>query len=347
MNQFLTNLWNAIAGTKPQGWLFDSTVYCRLDGLDPAKIKQHNFAGMLIQTGRGDEIVSTLQDQIDVAEECELPWAGWHIPDPNDGSMRYQAELVAAQPRVKGHLLIGDLEPRKYGDWSTCVTPDQGHDFLKALADVSGRASWGYSNPDILINRFKMPQWVYDFDWWIAQYPSSKWKTFEEFLAYYAWKYPSYFKDNTEFRKRIKIWQWTQWGKAQLYYAATTLPDGGKGIQSGDLDIAMMTFGETQSVLAVEEEPIPEPSDVGKRLNVLEINQDYILAAITDLMQENEEVHAKLAEFEQRFEELEVSGVGNKKTVYVTGDKGTMYEQYDENKSWLSVDAKARTCYSL
>jgi len=85
--------------------------------------------------------------------------------------------------------------------------------------------------------------------------------------------------------------------------------------------------------LAVEEEPIPEPSDLAKKVAVLESNQEYILAAVTDLNEENEAAHAKIAELEDRVEELEVSGVGNKKTIYVTGDKGTMYEQYGENKS--------------
>ena len=276
-----------ILGIEPQAWLFDSTIYCRVGGLDPDKIKQNNFAGILIQTGRGNEIASTLQDQIDVAEECKLPWAGWHIPDPRDGSMASQAQLIADQPRMQGHLLIGDLEPRENGNWSSMVSSSEGHDFLEALADVSGRSSWGYTNPNILLNIFGMPDWAYDFDWWIAQYPSFAWKRFEEFLRYYAWKYPSYFSNDTEFCKRIKTWQWTQWGDAQYYYAATTLPSGGSGIKSGDLNVAMMTKSEIQSELAVSTLP-PTDQKLEDRVNVLESQ----MVALTYRVVENEDLIA-------------------------------------------------------
>ena len=305
--EFVKSLFTS---SRDQGWLFDSTVYCRIGGLDPQKILANNFAGILIQSGRGTEIVDTLQDQIDVAEICNLPYGIWHIPDPLDGPMSVQANLVMDQPRVKGHLFFGDFERRYTNNPASMASPSQGLDFLNAIDDINGRASWGYSNPNNLKNVWKMPDWVYDRDWWIAEYPSSSWEYYEDFLQYYAWKTPRHFSDDAEFTKRIKIWQWTMYGKAQYYYASTTLPSGGSGIKGGDLDIAMMTKEEVQELLKPSNEPeIPDPScdcdALEKRLEAVEMAQEGILATITDLVEYDDEVHDKIVEFEQRIEDLE------------------------------------------
>jgi len=322
MGKFFETVKGFFVEADKQAWLFDSTTYCRVGGLDPRKIVTHDFAGMLIQTGRGDYIAPTLQDQIDVAEELELEWAGWHIPDPRDGTMRFQAELVHSQPRMEGRLLIGDLEPRERGDYSTMVNERQANEFLTELADVSGRASWGYSNPNILLYYYGMPEWVYNYNWWIAQYPSTSYKYFEDFLKHYAWRYPSYFQNDERFIELIKVWQWTQWGDAQFYYASTTLPGGGSGIKSGDLDVGMMTKEEMIEVLKPTGTTPPPPVDppgVLKRLDDLENTQGYILAelteqeelntamlaAITDLVEYDDEVHDQIIALEQRVSDLE------------------------------------------
>lgn len=305
LTEFLKSIGNMLMSTSSdQAWLFDSTIYCGEGGLAPDKIAPWCH-GMLIQTGIGDWISPLLQEQISVANSLNLPRSFWHIPKPGYGSMSSQAKLVLAQPNVKGYMVWGDFEPAEAGNYDTMVSADEAHDFLLALDDENGRASGGYSNPDILLNRYRMPAWVYDYDWWIAQYPNSTWDFFEEFLQYYTWKYPSYFRDNPEFCQRIKFQQWTRWGKAKHYYSVDRLPNGGDGLNGGDLDIAFLTAGELVDWWKSDEtdpDPDPDPEDPGLAEKVAELDERLteVEGAVYSLSESVEALANQVAALEQQ-----------------------------------------------
>jgi len=258
--------------TDRQAEFVDTNFYYRVGGVDPVKAKAHNDC-LFIQWGIGSRKADTFDDQVKVANDTELPYVSWIIFDPDSSmSISDQALQYSNDPDVKSNPMCVDLEkPRS-------TTRMINYSELRGIVTILQAASvfqvGCYSRVNIFEAIFPngFPDWMEDVWQWIAQYllfyDGEDWvqtRNYETFLNKWAWSLPpsvvrSKLYSDQKWRDLVWAWQLSDYGKAPYYIAVVTLPSGGSGMKSCDLNVSMKKVALFIADLFAGQVPVPPPS---------------------------------------------------------------------------------------
>jgi len=262
-----------------QARVVDISRYWRTGGINWPLLAE-NFDAVIMSAGVSFKMDVLLPEHTELAEEHNVPYATYHIPDSNM-NMPEQAQFYSELSGVKGHKVFADVEiPYTGGDLPTAA---EMLSYLMALDNFTNQFSCIYSRIEIL-KRLGFPAWLFERDLWIAQYIYENYEDriqyfkFEPFLDRFGMKVPPSVV-GTGLEENVQLWQFTEYGDARFYCAnrLTADPINVYGMTRADLNVSMLSC-ENFLDWFILGESIPEPEGC----NVLLAKLAALLAKVQD-----------------------------------------------------------------
>ncbi len=256
-----------------QARIVDVHRYYRTGGIDWGKLVA-NFDGIIISAGVGMAANPLLKEQVDGANDHDIPYMTYHIPSPNYG-MAVQAKYYLSLYGVRDAWTCGDLEPP---DGKTrCINDPEAHIYLRTLEDETKIKPLVYTNPKIIREVLKYPSWLKEYKLWLAQWLYQYWwlfrlyRMFEPFLVDHANQLPP-FVMGTAYKDQTVLWQITCKGDAQTLCASykTNDPIYQYGINEADLNLSTIDGPAFLDMMDGNHTPVPPPP----------IGQNYLVSMI-------------------------------------------------------------------
>jgi GH25 family lysozyme M1 (1,4-beta-N-acetylmuramidase) len=257
-----------------QAKIVDIHRYYRSGGVDWGKLKA-NCDAVIISAGVGLVESPLLREQVRGAQDHDVPYATYHIPSPNAGSMSNQAAAYLNGYGVRDALTCIDVEPPSKN--VRCVNSQESLAYIHHIEDRTARQPLVYSNPKYIKEALGNPAWLKEYWLWIAQWLYRIWlltfyPDFDTFLAKYACAFPPYVRGTALLEKTV-LWQFSAKGDAQRLCASALTQDPiyRYGIKDADLDISTIpkdNFLNLLGLISPSPEPPPEPAGIWYRVPV-------------------------------------------------------------------------------
>lgn len=215
---------------------------------------QENFNVVILRAGIGNIMDVKLEDYVSECVRRGISYATYHIPSPATIlaiPVERQAEIYCSWPGVQNRVTIGDLEPPLKND-PRMVNSGEALRYMTALANISTRRPWWYSNADCVARMFT-PSFLQNYKLWAAQYlydigtDKNQYSTFAEFFRErtpaYGPPLPTWVRDSI-YEKTIVAWQFTSKGDAQNTCAFPGISGADYSISTVDRKYFLELLGE-------------------------------------------------------------------------------------------------------